>query len=72
MAKNLFWAWFRPVCAQIRTAKCFFFFSFKNMVLSVTRYHGQLLACVISEENNDLIFRKFSDGWTDGQTDERK
>ena len=39
----------------------------------VTRYHGQLSSCVISEKTNDPILTKFSgertDGRTDGQTD---
>ena len=39
---------------------------FKNLALSVTRYHGQLSSCTTSEKNNDPIF---SDGWTDGRTD---
>ena len=46
----------------------------KNLVSasSVTRYHGQLSSCTISEKTNDLILRKFSDGRTDGQTDRQK
>ena len=47
-------------------------FFFKNLVLSVTRYHVQLLSCTISEKNNDPILRKFSDGQTDRQTDGRE
>ena len=43
-------------------------FFFKNLALSVTRYHGQLSFCTISEETNDPILRKLSDGGTDGQT----
>ena len=39
---------------------------FLNLALSVTSYHGQLSSCTISEKNNDPIFRKFSDGRTDG------
>ena len=42
-------------------------FFFKNLALSVTRYHGQLSSCTISENTNDPILRKFSDG----QADER-
>ena len=38
--------------------------------MSVTRYHGQLSSCTISEKTNDPILRKLSDGRTDGQTDE--
>ena len=33
--------------AQIRAAKFFF----KNVASSVTRYHGQLSSCTISEKN---------------------
>ena len=47
-------------------AKTFFF---KNLASSVTRYHGQLSSCTISEKTNDPILRKFSDGQTDGHTD---
>ena len=35
---------------------------------SVTRCHGQLSSCTISEKTNDPILRKVSDGQTDGQT----
>ena len=42
---------------------------FKNLALLVTRCHGQLSSCAISEKTNDPIWRKLSDGWTDGQTD---
>ena len=47
-----------------------------NQTSSVTRYHGQLSSCTISEKTNDPILRKLSDGrtetdrLTDGQTDE--
>ena len=41
---------------------------FKNLALSVTRYHGQLSSCTISEKSNDSILRKLSDGRTGGQT----
>ena len=34
----------------------------KNLAWSVTRYHGQLSSCTISEKNNDPILRKFSVG----------
>ena len=37
----------------------------KSLALSVTRYHGQLSSCKISEETNDSILRKFSNGQTD-------
>ena len=45
------------------------FFFFKNLTLSVTRNHGQLSSCTISEKTNDPILRKLSDGRTDRQTD---
>ena len=44
-------------------------FFFKNLALSVTRCHGQLLTCKISEKTNHPILRKLSDGWTDGPTE---
>ena len=53
--------------AQIRAAKFFF----KNLALSVTRYHGQLSSCTISDKKNDPILRKLSDGWTDRWADGR-
>ena len=40
----------------------------KNLAWSVTRYHGQLSSCTLSEKTIDPILRKFSDG-RDGQTD---
>ena len=43
-------------------------FFFKNLALPVTRYHGQLSSCAISENTNDPILRKFSDGQTDRRT----
>ena len=36
----------------------FFFFIFKNLASSVTRYHGQLLSCTISEKTDDSILKK--------------
>ena len=50
-------------CAQI--------FFFKNLDLSLTRYHGQLSSCTISEKTDDPILRKFSDGRSDRRTDRR-
>ena len=41
---------------------------FKNLAPSVTRYHGQLSSSTISENANDPILKKLSDGWTDRQT----
>ena len=52
-------------CAQIWAYNFFF----QNAGSSVTRYHGQLSSCTISEKTNDPILRKLSDGRTDGQTD---
>ena len=43
------------------------FFFFKNLARSVTRYHGQLSSCTISEKTNDPNLRKLSDGRTDGR-----
>ena len=44
-------------------------FFFKNLASSVTRYHGQLSSCKISEKTNDPILRKFTGGQMDGRTD---
>ena len=44
-------------------------FFFKNLASLVTSYHGQLSSSSILEKTNDLILRKLSDGWTDGQTE---
>ena len=44
---------------------------FKNLASPVTRCHGQLSSCTISKKSNDPIFRKLSDGGTDGQTDQQ-
>ena len=41
------------------------------MNTSVTRYHGQLSSCTISEKTNTPILRKLSDGQTDGWVDGR-
>ena len=48
---------------------CQIFFFFKNLAMSVTRYHGQQSSCVISEKSNDPILRKQTDRWTDGWTE---
>ena len=64
MAKNLVSDLILARLAQIRAANFFF----KKLALSVTRYHGQLSSCTISENTNDPILRKISDGRTDGQT----
>ena len=50
---------------------CEIFFS-KNLALSVTRYHGQLSSCTISEKTNYPILRKHSDRRTDRRTDGRE
>ena len=70
MAKNLVWVQF----GWNSSRQSFF----KNLAPSVTRYHGQLSSCTISEKTNDPLLRKLSDGrtdrqtdrWADGQTDE--
>ena len=41
----------------------------KSLPSSVTIYHGHLSSWTIPEKTNDPIFRKLSDGRTDGQTD---
>ena len=46
-----------------------FFFFFKNLASSVTRYHGVLRSCTISEKTNDPILRKVSGGQMEGQMD---
>ena len=48
---------------QIQAAKSFF----KNLTKIVTRYHGQLSPCRISEKTYNPILRKLCDGRTDGQ-----
>ena len=52
---------FRPDLGPFRPPKFFF----KILALSVTRYHGQLLSCTISEKTKDPILRKLSDGRID-------
>ena len=46
---------------------CRYFF-FKNLAPLVTRCHGQLSSCTISEKTKDLILTKLTEGRTDGQT----
>ena len=48
---------------QIRTPN----FVFQKLTSSVTRYHGQLSSCTISEKTNGPILRKLSDGRKDGR-----
>ena len=62
---------FGPIFVHLaqNSGQQFFFFVFKNLAPSVTRYHGQLSSCTISETANDSILRKLSDGRTDEQAD---
>ena len=60
-----------PILAPLAQIQATNFF-FKNLALPVTRYHGQLSSCTISEETNDPILRKVSDGWTDRRIDRRE
>ena len=53
--------------AQNSAAKIFF----KILAASVTRYRGRLPSCKISEEINDSILRKFSDGRRDRRPGEQ-
>ena len=57
MAKNLVLG---PILAQIWATNFFF----KILAQSVTRCHGQLSSCTISEKTNDPILRELSDGRT--------
>ena len=36
---------------------------------AITRCHGQLSSCTISEKTKDPFLTKLTEGWTDGQTD---
>ena len=65
MAKNLVSG---PILAI--NSGCQFFFT--NLASSVTRYHGQISSCIISEKTNTPILRKLSRGRTDGRTDGRQ
>ena len=65
MAKNLVSG---PILAI--NSGCQFFFT--NLASSVTRYHGQISSCIISEKTNNPILRKLSRGRTDGRTDGRQ
>ena len=61
---------FRPDLGPLGpNSDCQFFF-LKNLASSVTRYHGQLSSCIITEKINDPILKEFSDRRTEGQTDE--
>ena len=61
MAKHLILGLVSGYWAQIRAANFFF----KNLASSVTRYHGQLSSCTISEKTNDGRRDRHSDGQTD-------
>ena len=74
--KTLLWAWFTHVGPTLVPP----FLFFKNMVSSVTRYHGQLSSCKISENKQKkamiqywkkLLTKGWKDGPTDTQTDRR-
>ena len=60
---------FRPDLGPLRPNSGRQFF-FKNLALSLLRYHGQL-SCTISEKANDSILRNLSDGQTDRRTERR-
>ena len=64
MTKNIFLGPILVHLPQIRPPKLFF----KNLASSFTRYYGQPLSCTISENTNDPILRKLSDGRTGRQT----
>ena len=59
---------FRPYFGPSGPPKLFF----KNLAPSATRYHGQLSSCKILEKTIDPIWRKLSDGRTDGQMDRQR
>ena len=65
MVKNLISG---PILATLTQIRAINFF-FNNLAWSVTRYHGQLSSCTISEKANDSVLRNVSDGRTAGQTD---
>ena len=70
MAKSLTLGPILVHLAQIGAAIFYFilFFFFKNLALSVTRYHHQLSSCTILEKTSDTILRKLNEKWTDGWT----
>ena len=65
MTKNLVSGPILAQLAQIQTAKIFF----KNPDSSVTRCHGQLSSCTISEKTNDPIFGQMDRQKTDRQAE---
>ena len=65
--KTLFCTWFRPI--EPKFGLPIYLFFLKNLALSVTRYHGSVSTCKMSEKNKDPILMKFSEGWSVAQTD---
>ena len=65
MARNLVLGPILAHLAQIWVTNYFF----RNLAPSVTRYHGELSSCTMSEKTKDPILGKLSDGRTDEQTD---
>ena len=63
--KTSSWAWFRHIGPKLGPPNILF----KNLSSSVTRYHGKLSSCRISEKTNDSILIKLSDRRTDRPTD---
>ena len=59
--KTSFWPDFDPCARNLGRQNLFF----KNLGSPVTRYHGKLSSCAISEKTNDPILRKLRDGRTD-------
>ena len=61
MPKNLILG---PILAHLTRVWTVNFF-FGNLVSLVTRYHGQLSSCAMSEKTNDPILRKLGEWWTE-------
>ena len=70
MAKKLVLDPILDPLAQNRVASFYFFF--KNLCSSVTRFRDQLSSCTISEKTKDLILRKLNHGQKDGKSDGRE
>ena len=66
MAKNLVSDLILAHLAQIRTNNIFF----KNLALSISIHHTSYHHVQYQKKTNNPILKKFSDGRTDGQTDE--
>ena len=49
--KTSFWTWFRSIGHKFGLSIIFFI---KHFVASVTRYHGELSSCKISEKTNNF------------------